>query len=151
MSRGRCARRRGCGLGVVVSNVYLDFLILIPDIPSRAARHDVLVEKCMNWRTVAGRGRPIGRRKDMKGVTAAMFVGYRMRHVIWCLYGEVKGLDSLVISKVPLHCPLDRRSASCSALPLPLQLHLRLLAAAWQNLAAHSPAKTSTTHTYTAG
>lgn len=42
------------------------------NIPSRAARHDVLVEKCMNWRTVAGRGRPMGRRKDMKGVAAAM-------------------------------------------------------------------------------
>jgi hypothetical protein len=42
------------------------------NIPSRAARHDVLVEKCINWRTVAGRGRPMGRRKDMKGVAAAM-------------------------------------------------------------------------------
>ena len=51
----------------------------------------------------------------MKGVTAAMFVGYRMRHVMWYLYGEVKGLNSWVTSKVPLHCPLDRRSASCAA------------------------------------
>ena len=38
-------------------------------------------------------------------------VGYRMRHVIWWLYGEVKGLRlELVISKVPLslslRCPL---------------------------------------------
>lgn len=33
----------------------------------------------MNWRTVAGRGRPIGRRKDMKGVAAAML---GMQHVM---------------------------------------------------------------------
>jgi len=40
------------------------------NIPSR--RHGVLVEKRMNWRSVAGRGRPIGRRKDMNGAVAAM-------------------------------------------------------------------------------
>jgi hypothetical protein len=44
----------------------------ILDIPSRASRQGVLVEKRMNWRSVAGRGRPIGRRKDMKGAAAAM-------------------------------------------------------------------------------
>jgi hypothetical protein len=32
----------------------------------------VLVEKRMNWRSVAGRGRPIGRRKDIKGAVAAI-------------------------------------------------------------------------------
>jgi hypothetical protein len=44
----------------------------ILDIPSRASRQGVLVENRMNWRSVAGRGRPIGRRKDMKGAVAAM-------------------------------------------------------------------------------
>jgi hypothetical protein len=41
----------------------------------------VLVEKCMNWRTVAGRGRPIGRKNDMKGVMAAML---DIWHVMRC-------------------------------------------------------------------
>jgi hypothetical protein len=49
-------------------------------VPSRR-RHGVLVEKCMNWRTVAGRGRPIGRKNDMKGVMAAML---DIWHVMRC-------------------------------------------------------------------
>lgn len=45
-----------------------------------AARHLVLVENCMNWRMVAGRGRPIGRRKDMKGAAATMmYFGNKLR------------------------------------------------------------------------
>ena len=85
MSRERCARRQGCGLSNLVSTMCM-IIIIAGHIPSRAARHDVLVEKCMNWRTVAGRGRPIGRRNDMKGVAAAML---GMRHVM--LVCEVNG------------------------------------------------------------
>ena len=36
----------------------------------------MLVEKRMNWRSVAGRGRPIGRRKDIKGAVAAIVSGF---------------------------------------------------------------------------
>lgn len=46
------------------------FSVFLIDIPS--ARHLVFVENGMNWRTVAGRGRPIGRKKDMKGTAEAI-------------------------------------------------------------------------------
>jgi hypothetical protein len=70
--RERCGRRRGCGLVVMVSQVVVHVEDVVVYIPSRASRHGVVVEKRMNWRSVAGRGRPIGRRKDMKGAVAAM-------------------------------------------------------------------------------
>jgi hypothetical protein len=78
--RKRCGRRRGCGLiqrgQSVCEEDIRDAILYIPSRVSRASRHGVLVENRMNWRSVAGRGRPIGRRKDMKGAVAAMVSWY---------------------------------------------------------------------------